>query len=427
MSVCLQPIPDLQTTIGWDFPQATLRGKPGGFLDKVHPTMKTRVLYKIKKEKGEIIMKVFVRNDQRGLLFLKGNYVKTLQPGKYAFNPFVDYRVFLLDVNKSFDTMGKHINTYLEDENLARELTVVDVQDYQIAIHFEDGKLTEVLKSGKYAFWNVLKKHTFIMVDTREPWVSPEIDPSVYSNPKLSGFVGYFEVAGHEKGILYYDHVIQKTLEPGRYFFWKSPVNVMVKNVDMRKQQTDMTGQEIMTEDKITLRLNFVSHYKIVDPLKVIEIKSFEEQMYILLQLVLREYVGSLKLDDLLTRKQEIGEYVLARLKEKSGDFGIEFLYAGLKDIILPGDIKEILNTVLIAEKKAQANVITRREEIASTRSLMNTAKLMEENQTLYRLKELEFLEKICDKIGNVSLMGGGSLIEQLNALLSSKTEKSMK
>lgn len=372
-------------------------------------------------------MKVFVRNDQRGLLFLKGNYVKTLQPGKYAFNPFVDYRVFLLDVNKSFDTMGKHINTYLEDENLARELTVVDVQDYQIAIHFEDGKLTEVLKSGKYAFWNVLKKHTFIMVDTREPWVSPEIDPSVYSNPKLSGFVGYFEVAGHEKGILYYDHVIQKTLEPGRYFFWKSPVNVMVKNVDMRKQQTDMTGQEIMTEDKITLRLNFVSHYKIVDPLKVIEIKSFEEQMYILLQLVLREYVGSLKLDDLLTRKQEIGEYVLARLKEKSGDFGIEFLYAGLKDIILPGDIKEILNTVLIAEKKAQANVITRREEIASTRSLMNTAKLMEENQTLYRLKELEFLEKICDKIGNVSLMGGGSLIEQLNALLSSKTEKSMK
>ncbi len=114
-------------------------------------------------------------------------------------------------------------------------------------------------------------------------------------------------------------------------------------------------------------------------------------------------------------------------MKEKGCGFGIEFLYAGLKDIILPGDIKEILNTVLIAEKKAQANVITRREEIASTRSLLNTAKLMEENQTLYRLKELEFLEKICDKIGNVSLMGGGSLIEQLNALLSSKTEKGIR
>ena len=372
-------------------------------------------------------MKVFVMNDQRGLLFKKGNYIRVLQPGEYFLNPFINYKVKLLDVNKNFDTLGKHINIYLEDQELVKELTVIDVQDYEIAIHFEDGKLTDVLKAGKYAFWNVMKKHDFIMVDTRETWIRTEIDPSVYNNPKLSGYVGYFEVAGHEKGILYYNNVIQKTLEPGHYFFWKSPTHVAVKNVDMRKQQIDMTGQEIMTEDKITLRLNFVCHYKIIYPLKVIEIKSFEEQMYILLQLILREYVGSLKLDELLSKKQEIGEYVLGRLKEKADDFGIEFLYSGLKDIILPGDIKEILNTVLIAEKKAQANVITRREEIASTRSLLNTAKLMEENQTLYRLKELEFLEKICDKIGNVSLMGGGSLIEQLNALLSSKTENGVK
>ncbi|MCX7709706.1 MAG: slipin family protein [Clostridia bacterium] len=368
-------------------------------------------------------MKVFVMNDQRGLLFKDGNYVKTLKPGKYYLNPFVDYKVTMQDINKPFDIMGKNINIYMEDQELVKELTVVDVQDFEIAIHFEDGKLTEVLKAGKYAFWKVLKKHDFIMIDTREPGVKPEIDPSIYNNSKLAGYVGYYEVASHEKGILYYNNVIQKILEPGRYFFWKSPTHVTVKNVDMRKQQIDMTGQEITTEDKITLRLNFVCHYKIVDPLKVIEIKSFEEQMYILLQLILREYVGSLKLDDLLSKKQEVGEYVLERLKEKSEDFGIAFLYAGLKDIILPGDIREILNTVLIAEKKAQANVITRREEIASTRSLLNTAKLMEENQTLYRLKELEFLEKICDKIGNVSLLGGGSLIEQLNALLSNKTK----
>jgi hypothetical protein len=101
----------------------------------------------------------------------------------------------------------------------------------------------------------------------------------------------------------------------------------------------------------------------------------------------------------------------------------VEFLNAGVKDIILPGEIKDILNTVLIAEKKAQANVITRREETASTRSLMNTAKLMDENQTLYRLKELEFLEKICEKIGNISLTGGGGLLEQLNALLAARKD----
>lgn len=367
-------------------------------------------------------MKIIIKNDERGLLFRDGNYIKCLRPGKHSLNPFIKYSVIKADVNKAFDTAGKNINLFLEDQELSNELKVIDVQDYEIAIHFEDGKLVDVLKSGKYAFWNVLKKHEFIVVDVRDPEVKSGIDASIYNSPKLAGHVGYFEVGNHEKGILFYDNVIQKTLEPGRYFFWKSPVHVAVKNVDLRQQQLDMTGQEIMTEDKITLRLNFVCHYRITEPLKVVEIKSFEEQLYIFMQLILREYVGSMKLDDILMKKQEIASYTLEKLQEKSSSYGVEFLFAGVKDIILPGDIKEILNTVLIAEKKAQANVITRREEIASTRSLLNTAKLMEENQTLYRLKELEFLEKICEKIGNVSLTGGGSLLEQLNALLSNKT-----
>jgi regulator of protease activity HflC (stomatin/prohibitin superfamily) len=386
----------------------------GGFLKKVAKI--------ISLSKGWVKMKINIRNDERGLLFRDGNYIKCLKPGKHSLNPFIKYSVVVSDVNKAFDAAGKNINLFLEDQKLSKELTVMDVQDNEFAIHFEDGKLVDVLKSGKYAFWNVLKKHDFIVVDIRNTEVKPDIDASIYNSPKLAAYVGFYEVGNHEKGILYYNNVIQKTLEPGRYFFWKSPVHVAVKNVDLRQQQLDMTGQEIMTEDKITLRLNFVCHYKIIDPLKVVEVKSFEEQLYIVLQLILREYVGSLKLDDLLLKKQEIGSYVLGKLKEKSNSYGVEFLFAGVKDIILPGEIKEILNTVLIAEKKAQANVITRREEVASTRSLLNTAKLMEENQTLYRLKELEFLEKICEKIGNVSLTGGGSLLEQLNTLLSNKS-----
>lgn len=366
-------------------------------------------------------MKKIIRNDERGLLFRDGNYVKCLKPGKYTLNPFIKYSLAVADVNKIFETAGRNINLFLNDQELLKELTVIDVQDYEIAIHFEDGKLVDVLKSGKYAFWNVLKKHDYIVVDTRNPEVKADIDASIYNSPKLSSCVGYYEVENHEKGILYYDNVIQKTLEPGRYFFWKSPVHVAVKKLDLRQQQMDMIGQEIMTEDKITLRLNFMCHYRITDPLKVIEVKSFEEQLYIVLQLILREYVGGLKLDELLMKKQEIGNYALEKLQERCYNYGVEFLFAGVKDIILPGEIKEILNTVLIAEKKAQANVITRREEVASTRSLLNTAKLMEENQTLYRLKELEFLEKICEKIGNVSLTGGGSLLEQLNTLLSNK------
>jgi regulator of protease activity HflC (stomatin/prohibitin superfamily) len=367
------------------------------------------------------MLRTTIRNDERGLLFKDGNYVRCLKPGKHSLNPFVKYNVVKSDINKRFDPAGKNINLYLEDVELQKELTVLDVQDSEIAIYFEDGNLSDVLKAGKYAFWNILKKHDFIIVDTRNPEVNPKIDVSIYNHPILSSYITHHDVLNHEQGILYYNNVTQKILEPGRYSFWKSQVKVNVEKIDLRQQQTDMTGQEIMTEDKISLRLNFVCHYKITDPLKVMQIKSIEEQIYIVLQLILREYVGTCKLDDLLLKKQEVGNYVLQKLKEKNSDFGVEFIFAGVKDVILPGDIREILNTVLIAEKRAQANVITRREETASTRSLLNTAKLMDENQTLYRLKELEFLEKICERIGNISLTSGGNLLEQLNSLLSER------
>ena len=79
------------------------------------------------------------------------------------------------------------------------------------------------------------------------------------------------------------------------------------------------------------------------------------------------------------------------------------------------------MNTVLVAEKKAQANVISRREEVASTRSLLNTARLMVEIETLYKLKELEYVERICEKVGNINLSTGGDILTQLTSSLTSK------
>ncbi|MEG1996231.1 MAG: SPFH domain-containing protein, partial [Oscillospiraceae bacterium] len=112
------------------------------------------------------------------------------------------------------------------------------------------------------------------------------------------------------------------------------------------------------------------------------------------------------------------GTSTLNKLKEKEREYYIEVFDAGVKDIILPGEIRDIMNTVLIAEKKAQANVITRREEVASTRSLLNTAKLMEENQTLYKLKELEYLEKICDNVGSINVGASADLLSQLSKIV---------
>ncbi|MCS7462285.1 slipin family protein [Paenibacillus doosanensis] len=363
---------------------------------------------------------ITVQNDERGLLFRDGSYIKPLMPGTYRLRPFSKERVTILGVTQPFAVPGKDVRLFLHDSVLLEELDVIRVADHEYVLHYEDGNFAGLLTAGTYAFWNVLKKHEYIRVDTRAPELPDTIEASIL--PKLSAYYQAFEVASHETGALFYNNRMIRELAPGKYYFWKGPVSVQVQTVDLRQQQMDMTGQEIMTEDKVTLRLNFVCQYRIVDPLRLLQIKSFQEQLYIQLQLILREYVGSLKLDDLLKMKQEIAAYVLTRLNGKSEEYGVQFLSAGLKDIVLPGDIKDILNTVLLAEKKAQANLITRREEIASTRSLLNTAKLMDENQTLFRLKELEFLEKICDKIGSISLTEGGNLLEQLNSLLGEKT-----
>ena len=97
--------------------------------------------------------------------------------------------------------------------------------------------------------------------------------------------------------------------------------------------------------------------------------------------------------------------------ESKIADLGLIVSDAGIRDVILPGDMKEIMNQVLVAEKKAQANSIMRREETASMRSMLNTAKLMEENETLWKLKEMEYVEKIADKIGSISVAGNGQII----------------
>ncbi|MDO7908797.1 slipin family protein [Paenibacillus sp. JX-17] len=363
-----------------------------------------------------MFQKMNIMNDQRGLLYRKGSYVKLLMPGTYRLRSFQEETVQIMKLDEPF-APGKELNLYLNDPDLREQLDVVQVEDYEYVLHYEEGTFKELLKPGRYVFWKVLKEHRFVHVDIREPAVADTIDRSVLT--KTAGCCYAHEVASYERGMLFYNNVFQKELPPGKYYFWKGPVHAAVRNLDLRRQQLDLIGQEMMTEDKITLRLNFVCQYRILDPMRALDFRAFEEQVYITLQLILREYVGTQKLDDLLRSKQEVAGFVLSRLQERGGEYGVQFLSAGVKDIILPGEIKDILNTVLLAEKKAQANLITRREETASTRSLLNTAKLMDENGTLYRLKELEFLEKICDRIGSISLTGGGNLLEQLNSLLS--------
>jgi regulator of protease activity HflC (stomatin/prohibitin superfamily) len=208
-------------------------------------------------------------------------------------------------------------------------------------------------------------------------------------------------------------------LEAGNYIWWKNNIVIHVIKTDIRQQQMDIPGQEILTKDKAQIRVNLNLQYRVTDIVKALyENKDYDKQLYAAMQMAVREIVGSLTLDELMERKELAAAQVLQLAKGRAEALGVTVTDGGLKDIILPGDMRDIMNQVLIAEKRAMANIITRREETASTRSLLNTAKLMEDNAMLYKLKEMEFVERIAENINSISVSGNGQIVDQLKQIL---------
>jgi regulator of protease activity HflC (stomatin/prohibitin superfamily) len=347
-----------------------------------------------------------------GLVYRKAAYRRVLTQGTYWLTPREWVRIY--NMARPFVTEVE-LNLLLRDDALARLLTIVHVADNEIVLLYEDGLFKRVLAPGKYAFWKGLIDYTFTTVDLTKIKVDENIDPRVLQKPEVVFYIRVYPVESYEKGILMIDGKFDRILDPGVYYFWKNATPVTVLKADLRQLQLEIPGQEILTRDKAALRINFYTQYQVVDIQKaLLNSKDYEKQLYVLMQLALREYVGMLTLDELLERKTVVADSILEAVAESAAKIGVVITESGIRDIILPGDVKDIMNQVLVAEKTAQANTITRREETASTRSLLNTAKLMEDNTMLYKLKEMEYVEKIADKINRISLSGGSQVLDQL-------------
>ncbi|MDR1894940.1 MAG: slipin family protein [Spirochaetales bacterium] len=369
--------------------------------------------------------------EERGLLYHRDEYKKLLMPGKHLIPPFHYVERYRIDT--AFIPQKGLLEILLErDERLAEELEIVEPPDNHIVLVFENGKLTMVhfpgkvdgrmnaAPGGRVCYWRGPQKRSFTLVNLDDTQGAAQFDRAILLHPLLSScqLVQQYTVEAWEKGLLFIDNVFSRVLENGTYFFWKGPRPVEVKKADLRQQQMEISGQEIMTRDKVPLRLNFFCWYRIADIMKaVLEIKDFAAQFYVALQVALREYIGTLGFDEVMEKKESIGAAVAELAKKDAGEFGLTLGKAGIKDIVLPGEIRSIMNQVLIAEKKAQANIIMRREETASTRSLLNTAKLMEENGMLAHLKEMEYIERIAEKINQITLSGNGGVIEEFRRL----------
>lgn len=356
--------------------------------------------------------KVTIKEQEVGLVYKNNQIINVIFKGSYWF--FLGEKVEKYSVYSAFPKLYESV---FENEFVKDHLEIIEIADDELVLKFEKDNFQSVLTSGTYAFWKGMHKFRFQKVSVAGYEIH-EVPKSILEKSQLNLYVRNYRVESYEKGLLFVDGKFVEMLLPGNYFWWKNTQIITVIKGDVRQQTLEITGQEILTRDKVQLRLNVAVQYQLIDFEKAfIATKEFEKQLYIMVQMALRTLVGTLTFDELMDQKNQIAKAVLEEISAKGEHLGVKIADAGLKDIILPGEIRDIMNHVLIAEKRAQANSIMRREETASTRSLLNTAKLMEENQMLYKLKEMEYIEKIADKINTISVSGSTNIVSELKQI----------
>ncbi|EHT4180776.1 slipin family protein [Escherichia coli] len=362
-----------------------------------------------------MIKKISVRKDQLALLSRNGDYYKVLHAGEHLLPWLNTPEVLLitLDGSEVPDVLADYLRRFQPDW-VEKYCLVADLSEIEAGALYMDGILLEILPpSTRRLYWRVEDDLTLVRMNTQQVQVQTEVMNAVLQ-PRRKGAVKgrdailTVQVPAWHVGVLKIDGETQALLPPGLTAYWKINHLVEAEVVDSRLQVLEVSGQEILTKDKVNLRINLAANWRYSDVLLAFsQLTKPIDHLYRELQFALREAVGTRTLDELLEDKQVIDDVVSEQVKSRMLPFGMEIASLGVKDIVLPGDMKNILAQLVEAEKSAQANVIRRREETAATRSLLNTAKVMENNPVALRLKELETLERVAERIDNISVFGG--------------------
>jgi len=371
--------------------------------------------------------RVTIRKNERGLVLRNDDFERILQPGEYRLFSLTDelaVEKFTLDQTAFTHPTADYLMAR-EPEVVAKEFVRAEFSETQAGLRYENGVLVEILPPAtRRLYWrglvDVCVDVVDILADPRLPDdLAQRLTQTQLRQRPVTGLVGVLQVQVPDRGaaLLTIDGKVVRLLEAGSHAFWKFSRSIAVELVDLRLQAMEVTGQEILTKDKVSLRLNLAATWRYTDVLKAhAQLAKPAEQLYRELQFGLRAAVGTRTLDELLENKTVIDEVVSAHVRTRLSAFGLELDGVGVKDIVLPGEMKTILAQVVEAGKSAEANVIRRREETAGTRSLLNTAKVMEDNPVALRLKELETLERISERIDKISVFGG--LDQVLNGLV---------
>ena len=287
-------------------------------------------------------------------------------------------------------------------------LVQVETAPAEVALVRREGRLVAVLRPAETAVVNTVMGDLAVeRIDVSGDLAVPRSLAVEIARVNRTA-VALFEVAHGQTGLLFVDGRLVSRLAPGTHAFLNVGRAVAVKSIDLRDTAMEVGGQEVMTKDRVSVRINLVAEFRVTDPeLAVTAVADFGDALRRAVASAARRVLTSRTLDEVLARKGAVDAEAEALVREAMADTGVAVGSVIVKDVILPGEMRDILNTVVAAEKEAEANVIRRREETQATRALLNTAKVMADNPAMLRLKELEALEVIAGKVERLTVTNG--------------------
>jgi len=344
-------------------------------------------------------IKIRLRLNQRAVIFRDGLPSKALGPGVHRVKRDGSERL-VFDTDTLVFAAPAAVRAVLP----ADWFREIDVSRRQIGLVIREGRPVELLEAGVHRLWTV------------EPGVGVEIidlDADPPDDERVLDLLGdrvlRTIIGQHQRGLMYRRGRLERVLEPGRFVLWNTadaPTSVVT--VDMRRQLLPVQGQELMTRDKVSLRLSLTVEWAPMDPALHRRVAADPKaSLYTLAQLALRDFVAGVTLDELLEQRAELTVFLERRMVGEAEQMGVRVTRVGVKDVMLPGEMKGLLNRVIEAEKQSVADAIVRKTQAAETRAQANAAQLMAERPALMRLRELDAMTAIAGSIDELKVVMG--------------------
>lgn len=223
---------------------------------------------------------------------------------------------------------------------------------------------------------------------------------------------------------LYEDGALGRLLTAGKHTLaqWPWSPEYKVVMVDVRVRSTTIKNQEILTADKVSVRVSLLIYFRVSDPKAALtQVTEFESRIYEDVQLAARRFLATQTLDQILRDRNELSDAIRTDVTTSANTYGVEILRADVKDLAFPGNLREIMNRVIETERAAEAKLIEARTraEVAQLEARAQLAaleerlradekqvKLLADNPLLLRLKELDVLREIGLKGNNQFYIG---------------------